>query len=153
MAKKLVPLYGNIPDSLAEADEVLQRYGRWAVSVSASGGRCGSAEGNYQPPGGQALEARRAPLELMSNAQALRVQQALQAVDAIHRVVLTILYVPRKSPIEAQLRLIKTPPRLAQVRHLEGLRRFWPRFQLIEQQALDKDRAVSLYNAPTSQLV
>lgn len=134
MTKKLDPLYGIVPHDLVEADETLQRYGRWAVSWGRSH-KCGSAEGNYQPPGGLALEARRAPAQSMAQDQALRVQRALHAVDPLHRAVLSILYVPRRLPIEAQLRLIKTPPKLAQVRHIEGLRRFWPRFMLLEEQA------------------
>jgi hypothetical protein len=38
--------------------------------------------------------------------------------------VLTILYVPQRLPPQAQLRILRIPAQLSQVRHLAGLRMF-----------------------------
>jgi hypothetical protein len=152
MAKPRIQIYADLPKNLHEADEIMTNYGRWAVDRGDKR-RCGSVEGRYRPPGGQALEERRSPGESMVVERALRCQRALLGVPDLQRIVLTILYVPKRMPAEQQLRLLKIPPLLSQQRHLAGLRMFWNLFRILEQQALDKDRAVSHYNAPTSQLV
>ena len=56
--------------------------------------------------------------------EALACQRTLAKVPELERKVLTILYVPQRLPIEAQLRLAHIPPRLCQERHLRGLRMF-----------------------------
>lgn len=152
MAKPRIQIYADLPPTLHEADNTMNRYGRWAVDRGEKR-RCGSVEGRYRPPGGQALEERRAPIDGMATDQALRCQRALLGVPDQQRIVLTILYVPKRMPAEQQLRLLKIPPQLSQQRHLAGLRMFWNLFQILERQALDKDRALAQYNAPTSQLV
>lgn len=152
MAKPRIQIYADLPPNLQEADATMNRYGRWAVDRGEKR-RCGSVEGRYRPPGGQALEERRAPADSMSVEQALRCQRSLLGVPDLQRIVLTILYVPKRMPAEQQLRLLKIPPLLSQQRHLAGLRMFWNLFRILEQHALDRDREVTHYNAPTSQLV
>lgn len=119
----------EIPASLADADEALMRYGRWAMHRRRQH-HCGSAEGRYVPGAGEAQEAKRVAREqLMGAAEALVCQRALARVPAAQRVVLTVLYIPQHIgdklvPPEAQLRVLRIPPRLSQDRHLVGLRMF-----------------------------
>lgn len=138
MAKPKLQIYADLPLELHAADEVLQRYGQWAMGGGGGKGRCGSAEGNYRAGGEGAQEARRTPVDVgMSTEQALRCQRALTALPDRERIVLTILYVPQRLPMEAQLRLLHIPPRVSQHFHEMGIRRFWHRFQILEQHALD----------------
>ena len=114
----------DISPDLADADEALTLYGRWAADRD-SKRRCGSAEGMYRPTGWQAVDARRTPKGLGLTLQdALLCQRALARVPDRERVVLAVLYVPRRLPAEAQLRLLRIPPLLSQQRHLVGLRMF-----------------------------
>jgi hypothetical protein len=117
----------DIPKSLLEADDILTRYGRWAIT---RGGRrrCGSAEAAYRPPQN---DDDRQPRELvMDMLDALAVQRALARVPDLQRVVLAILYVPRRVPAAVQLRLLHIPPRLSRDRHLTGLRMFWSLYRI-----------------------
>lgn len=114
----------DIPLSLADADEALTLYGRWAADRD-SRRRCGSAEGMYRAEGWHAVEDRRAPKGIgLTLVDALVCQRALARVPDHERTVLSILYVPRRLPAAAQLRMLRIPPRLAQERHLAGLRMF-----------------------------
>lgn len=114
----------DLPQSLAWADDLLTRYGRWAVARRRGGRTCGSLEGNYRAPAWDDDE-RRAPQALaLGSVDALAVNRALQEVPAANRVVLRILYVPDRLPIAAQLRMQRIPPALCQVRHLDGVRMF-----------------------------
>lgn len=114
----------DIPPDLADADERLTAYGRWAADRDTQR-RCGSAERLYRAESWQALENRRAPRPLSTTlAQALACQRALARVADLERVVLAILYVPRRMPPDQQLRLLRIPPQLSQQRHLAGLRQF-----------------------------
>ena len=154
MAKPRTQIYADLPHDLNDADELLQRYGQWAIEHSSGGGRCGSAEGNYRAERGDALEARREPKQVgLHTDVALRCQRALISVPDRERIVLTILYVPKRLPIEAQLRLLRIPPALSQERHKLGVRMFWNRYQILEQQALDKTKGCRAYNTLTSQVV
>lgn len=123
----------DIPPDLADADRTLQAYGRWATTHSGRGGRGGvTLDRMYrrEADARESLEAyqrRRShvPTEaLMETADALLAQRALQRVPDRERIVLSILYVPRRLPPQAQLRLLRIPPQLSQVRHLAGLRMF-----------------------------
>lgn len=125
-------IYAEITWDLKDAHDVMERYGEWATATEGGPGRCGSAEGRYQAPGGQALEDRRAPVRSMPNDRAMRVHKALLEVDQLHRGVLVALYV-RPWGAAAYLRRMRIPPQLSQVRHLQGLRLFWPAFQRHEQ--------------------
>ena len=110
-----------IPQSLADADEVLRLYGRWAMDRHHKR-HCGSAEGRYKiPPNDDDREPKEFVMPLQD---ALAAQRALSLVPDVERIVLSILYIPRRQPAEVQLRLLRIPPRLSQERHLRGLRMF-----------------------------
>lgn len=112
----------KIPHNLRDADELLHRYGRWAMHRHKKQ-HCGSAEGRYTiPPNDDDREPRE---QIMGTVDALVCQRALARVPDKERVVLAILYVPQRLPAEVQLRLLRIPPRLSQDRHLLGLRAFW----------------------------
>ena len=119
-------LSADIPESLRDADELLTKYGRWAMWRD-SRRKCGSAEGNYKAP---ANDDDRQPREqIMPMLDALDCQRALARVPAVQRVTLQILYIPlhvngRQVPAEKQCRLLRLPPRLMQERHIPGLRMF-----------------------------
>ncbi len=114
-------LSAEIPLDLQEADERLTRYGRWAMERLRRH-RCGSAEGRYRS---FQDDEDRAPREVLQHIdEALACQRALARVPEQERKVLTILYVPQRLPIEAQLRLAHSPASLCQERHLRGLRMF-----------------------------
>ena len=114
-------LSAEIPQSLQPADERLTRYGRWAMERLRRQ-RCGSAEGKYRS---FQDDEDRAPREVLLHIdEALACQRALAKVPELERKVLTILYVPQRLPIEAQLRLAHIPARLCQERHLRGLSMF-----------------------------
>ena len=111
----------DIPPSLRDADELLHRYGRWAMHRHKKQ-HCGSAEGRYTiPPNDDDREPREV---IMATHEAMVCQRALARVPDRERVVLAILYVPRRLPAEVQLRMLRIPPRLSQERHLLGLRVF-----------------------------
>jgi len=111
----------QIPPSLADADKTLHDYGRWAMWRHKYQ-RCGSAEGQYRTPPG---DADREPREiLMTTVDALRAQRALARVPMQEREVLVILYIPQRTKQETLLRRARIPPRLCQERHLAGLRMF-----------------------------
>jgi hypothetical protein len=116
----------DIPFGLRKADELLTRYGRWAMSRFTTR-RCASAEGQYRSP---ANDDDRAPRELlMPVLDAMRCQRSLASVPDLQRIVLAVLYVPRvfdnrMVPAELQFRLLRLPPRLTCERHIDGLRMF-----------------------------
>lgn len=118
---RLSDLAASLPDDLQPADRLLYRYGRWAMHRHKRRS-CGSAEGRYQiPPNDTDREPREC---LMPGYLALDVQRALARVPECERVVLAILYVPQRLPVEAQLRIAHIPARLCRERHLRGLRMF-----------------------------
>lgn len=111
----------DIPVELADADELLRKYGR-SVMDRYKKMHCASAEGRYSiPPNDDDREPREV---LLSTLDVSLVQRALAAVPEIFRTVLQILYVPKRLPAEAQLRRLQIPPKLSAERHLEGLRIF-----------------------------
>jgi hypothetical protein len=110
-----------IPPQLAEADQVLTRYGRWAMD-RVRRQCCGSAEGMYRSPQN---DDDRAPREMLLPAwQAMAAHRALIGVPDRERIVLHILYVPKRLTVQVQLRRLRIPPQLSQQRHLLGLRGF-----------------------------
>lgn len=138
-----IQIYADLPQDLQDADELLHRYGQWARDRGEQR-RCGSLEGRYQAERGEALEARRAPKTVpMHHDDAMRCQRALTTVPDRERIVLTILYVPKGLPPEAQLRLLRIPPRLSQQRHLAGVRMLWNRYCILA--------GTRAYNRATSQ--
>jgi hypothetical protein len=120
-------LAAPIPFDLADEDELLHRFGRWAM-LRKGPKRCGSAEGQYRAPAND--DDRVAREILLPPMDAMRVQKALSRVPHKWRVILEVLYVPRRGgngkviPCELWLRIMRIPPKLCQERHLEGLRQF-----------------------------
>lgn len=115
------PIAAEIPIELQDADQLLNHYGRWAMDRYKKQ-HCASAEGRYQPPP-NAFD--REPREIILAApDALICQRALVAVPELERVVLQILYIPKRLPAQAQLRRLNIPPELSVARHLNGLRIF-----------------------------
>ncbi len=114
--------YAELPQELKEAEELLQRYGRWAMDRFKPQ-RCASAEGHYKaPPSDEDREPREV---IMPAADVVLVNRALQSVPEEYRRVLMWLYVPSREPVQAKMRKTGTPPRLMQERHLAGVRMFW----------------------------
>ena len=119
-----VNLSADIPESLRKADDLLHRYGRWAMDRRRQH-RCGSAESAYRPERGEAVEARRAPREmLLPTPDALLVHRALIQVAESERRILHMLYVPNGRALHVQLRKSNISPSLCRERHLVGLRMF-----------------------------
>jgi hypothetical protein len=117
----------DIPFSLREADELLAKYGRWAKDRRRLH-RCGSAEGRYVAPPN---DDDRQPSEvIMSMPDAMACQRALARVPQQERIVLAVLYIPKRIPAEIQLRRLGIPPRLSRERHLLGLRMWWNKLRL-----------------------
>ncbi len=119
-------LSADIPPSLRDADDILTRYGRWAMHRDARR-TCGSAEGAYKAPAND--DDRKPREQLMPMLDALACQRALSRVPDVERTALTILYIPQHIngklvPVEKQCRLLRLPPRLMQDRHIRGLRMF-----------------------------
>jgi len=121
----MIAISTDITPNLSAADDLLTRYGRWAADRS-SAHRCGSVERNYRPEGWHAVDARREPKPVQMHIDlAMQCQRALARVPDAERIVLQILYVPRRMPAEAQLRRMRIPPRISQERHRVGLVMFW----------------------------
>lgn len=128
----LEDIAADIPENLVRADELLTRYGRWAVS-SGRGGTPYTVDRQFirEADRRESLEAYQRRREtalrelLLTVADAMRVQRALARVPDRERVVLAVLYVPKKIPPREQLRILRIPPRLSRERHLTGLRIFW----------------------------
>lgn len=119
----------TIPAELKEADELLYRYGRWAMDRYRYG-HCASAEGKYQAP---PSDEDRQPREmLLSTTPAMRAHRALINVAFHQRQVLQILYVPKRLPVEAQLRMARIPARVCRDLHLTGLRMFWTQHDILQ---------------------
>ncbi len=119
--KPLEPISSPIPSTLAEADQILHAYGRWAMNRWKPQ-RCGSAERYYTGERLDEQDQRREPRELLIPAkEAMRAQRALQKVAEPWRIVLTALYIPQRLPAIAILAKRRIPPKLARERHLDGL--------------------------------
>jgi hypothetical protein len=115
------PIAAEIPHDLQDADEALHRYGRWAMHRHRKQ-RCASAEGHYRIPPN---DDNRQPREiLLADFDAMTVQRAIARVPELERLVLTVLYIPQRLPPQAQLRILRIPPRLSVERHARGLRIF-----------------------------
>lgn len=110
------------PDDLKDAEELLIAYGRWAHDRYRKQ-HCASAEGRYRAPPND--DDREPKAYIPPDFKAMEVQRALQAVPDLQRAILHIIYVPKRLPPEAQLRILHIPPRLCQDRHRTGLRMFW----------------------------
>lgn len=121
----------DIPPELAKADDLLTQYGRWATSYGARKGaptldRMFIREADRK----ESLEAyqrRRAHVPgeaLMPTPDAMNVQRALAKVPDQERIVLCMLYIPRRQPVHMQVAALRLTPSLCRIRHLSGLRMF-----------------------------
>lgn len=126
-------LAADVPDGLLWADELLTRYGRWAVQRGRGGRTCGSAEGAYRSPVRDDNDVRRTPaMQGMSAVEAMAAQRALIRVADRERVALHVLYVPNRIPINTQLRLLNLTPRDVRNRHATGLLMFANLYRVAE---------------------
>lgn len=111
----------RVPADLRDADELLERYGRWAQDRYQKR-RCASAEGRYQAPRNRDDE----PLvPFMPDFDAMKVQHALVVVPMQYRRVLQAWYIPKREPHHAVRRRLRITPVLWEQSRIEGLRRFW----------------------------
>lgn len=134
---KMTSMWADVPHDLQQPHELLERYADWAWAPSGGAGdRCASAEGRYVAPGGQALEDRRVPADRMTDKEAEQVKQALVLMDELHRGHVALLYVRQRQAVRV-LKAAHVSAQLSQVRHLEGLRRFWHAFQQVQRKTLD----------------
>lgn len=121
----------DIPADLVEADRVLTSYGLWATSRRGGSGP-GTLDRQYirEADRAESLEAYQRRRQYVPRDVALGAREAMDAQRALarvadrERVVLAILYVPRRIPVAVQLRMLRIPPALSQQRHLAGLRMF-----------------------------
>ncbi len=119
-------LYADLPTDLQDADEILRRYGRWAMDRFRPQ-RCASAEGAYRPP--QNDDDRQPREVLMATADVDRARNALRGMLTVNRTVVLWLYVPDGESLYAKMRRCGVPPRVMRERHLAGVREFWNAWQ------------------------
>ena len=117
----------RIPADLREADELLDRFGRWAQDRYRKQ-RCASAEGQYRSP--DFWHDGELPEPLIADFRAMDVNRALNRVPLQYRRVLHSHYIPQRPPIDAQRRAMMIPIRLWDETHIAGLRMFWNNWRL-----------------------
>lgn len=128
---RLQAIAADIPRDLFDADEILVRYGRWAVT-GGRGGRAPTVDRQFRPEmdrhesyASWAERCSRPPGEmLMPTKSAMIVQRTLAKLPSPERVVLAALYVPKRIPAAVQLQILRIPPSNSRALHLIGLRRF-----------------------------
>jgi hypothetical protein len=129
--RKLEGFTAEIPQELHATEDRLTRYGQWARDHFVYR-RCGSAEGAYRPPSNAADDPRRQARPATSRIdEIMQVHRALGALPDKERIVLHILYVPRRQPVAALLRMAGIPARLCRERHAAGLRMLDNRLRLL----------------------
>ena len=131
--RRLQSFTAEVPQELHATEELLARYGQWAKDKFVYR-RCGSAEGAYRPPADQDDDPRRTPRPAKSSIdEIMRVHRALCSLPDRERIVLHILYVPRRQPVPALLRLANVPANVCRERHLLGLRMLKNRLHMLAQ--------------------
>lgn len=119
----------SVPVDLRHADELLEKYGRWAQDRYRKQ-RCASAEGEYRPPHTRTVDCDEPLVPFIPDWNAMRVQRSLQVVPMQYRRVLHAYYIPQKEhPMAARRRLRLTASAWERSR-LEGLRQFWNIYRL-----------------------
>jgi hypothetical protein len=116
----------TIPPELRDADQLLDKYGRWAQDRYQKQ-HCASIEHKYRPPVQPGDEA---PEPFMADFRALDVQHALVVVPMQYRRVLHALYIPQKTHPMAFRRIHRIPAKTWQQSHTLGLRMFWDIYRL-----------------------
>ena len=119
-------LYADLPAELHEADELLNRYGRWARGGGGGGARCGSAEGMYRAP--QDDEDRRPREPVMPPLEVERAKEAKSTLPMMTLLIIQWLYVDTGA-LHAKMRQHGIQPRHMRERHLDGVRLFWANWQ------------------------
>ena len=119
----------NLPVELREAEELLERYGRWAQDRYKKQ-RCASAEGKYTPPPVRRVDCDEPLQPLMPDWSARQVQLALQVVSMQFRRVLFAVYVPQKEHPMAARRRLRLKRDTWEGSRIEGLRQFWNIYRL-----------------------
>lgn len=118
----------NVPQELQQAEELLEKYGRWAQDRWRKQ-RCASAEGRYQPPPLRGRDEE--PLTpFIPDWSARQVQLALQAVPMQFRRVLFAIYVPQKDPPFAARMRLRLKRDTWEYSRIEGIRQFWRIYRL-----------------------
>lgn len=120
-----------LPSDLHEADELLEKFGRWAQDRYKKQ-RCASAEGLYRSP--DFWNDGDLPMPLMAEFRAMDVQRALLLVPQRYRRVLHAHYIPQRLPTDAQRKRMGVALNVWHDEHLAGLRMFWNnwRFHIVK---------------------
>lgn len=116
----------EIPQDLKEADELLDKFGRWAQDRYRRQ-TCASAERLYKRPnnwGDDEIEP------FVPDFRAMDVHRALLLVPLRYRRILFAHYIPQRLPPEAQRRRMGVPGRVWDADHIAGLRMFWNNWRL-----------------------
>lgn len=116
----------SISPELRQADNLLERYGKWAQDRYQKR-RCASAEGRYIAPPTPGEEPM---IPFMPDFDAMKVQHALQVVPMQYRRVLHAFYIPQRKPHHAVRRELRIGATLWERSRLEGLRQFWSIYRL-----------------------
>lgn len=120
------PLPVSVPVELRQAEELLERYGKWAQDRYKKQ-RCGSAEGDYKPPAVYSRDDE--PMEpFIADWHAMQVQGTLQAVPMQWRRVLLAYYIPQRTPWQAMRRMMGS--KTWHESHVSGVRDFWRIYSL-----------------------
>ena len=114
----------DVPVELRQAEELLEKYGRWAQDRYRKQ-RCASAEGKYQPPPSTRNRDDETMIPFIPDWSAMQVQRALQVVPEQFRRVLFAIYVPQKEHPNAARRRMGASNRSWEERRIHGLRSFW----------------------------
>lgn len=117
----------NVPAELRDAEELLERYGRWAQDRYKKQ-RCASAEGRYVPPPTRSVDCDEPLQPLMPDWSARQVQMALQVVPMQWRRVLFAFYIPQRKPWQAMRRVMGG--KTWDESKVAGLREFWKIYSL-----------------------
>lgn len=118
----------NVPRELQQAEELLEKYGRWAQDRWQKQ-RCASAEGKYKAP--MVRRADEEPMEpFIPDWSARQVQLALQVVPMQFRRVLYAIYIPQKEHPMVARRRMRLKRDVWDGSRIEGLRQFWAIYRL-----------------------
>ena len=112
-----------MPSELRLADELLEKYGRWAQDRYHKQ-RCASAEGKYRSP--QVASRNDEPIiPFIADWNARQVQLTLQVVPMQFRRVLFAIYIPQKEHPNSARRRLGVSNRYWNEGRVHGLRAFW----------------------------
>lgn len=116
----------EIPQDLKQADELLDKFGRWAQDRYRKQ-RCASAEGLYKIPD---IYRDYVPESLIADHIAMDMHRALLLVPLRYRRILFAHYIPQRLPPDAQRRAMRIPQKLWDADLIAGIRMFWNCYRL-----------------------